>query len=161
MTRQVSLPPRPDSGYARRRLQPGLWAVVRWLAVAAGIVAVGYGLLFLVVIILWSWPQQPRSHLRDWPQFYQSDVSPHFKIPPSAQIVQADDMPQFMGQEVRIRFRLPETKTPSAWVEHVATSSGIPVRYREDPLHYNGPGDYNLVSYDQATGLYEVVYGWD
>ena len=161
MARLVSLSPHPDAPEARKRLRQKAKTVVQWTGIVGGLAAATFALVCVVIVLMLTWQMWPQSHLHDWPKFYQSEVSQRFKIPPSAKIVHAVDKPDIMGQEVCIRFRLPETKTPSAWVEHIATSSGIPVRYREDPLHYDGPGDYNLVSYDPQTRLYEVMYGWD
>jgi hypothetical protein len=121
------------------------------------------GAVVSVSLILFSIHKEDRtSHLNDWPNFYRTEVSAHFKLPAEATIIHAEDYRPFpMGQEVRIRFRLPTTRKPAEWVKRIANSSGISDQYREDSLHYDGPGDYNLVSYDSSTMLYEVLYGWD
>ena len=135
-------------------------------AAAWGGAFVGAGLLLvpLAMGLLLAWAAQGTrtSHLRDWPAFYRTEVSRHFKLPDEAHVVHAEEYHPFpMGQEVRVRFRLPATREPAEWVKHIANSSGIGDRFRRDPLLYDGPGDYNTVSYDPATRLYEVLYGWD
>ena len=138
--------------------------VLRLLQWAPGLIFGGLILSVVVPALLWAWILEGdrTSHLRDWPTYYRTDVSRHFKLPPQAQVVHAEDYsPWPLGQEVRVRFRLPATRTPEEWVKHIANSSGIPDRFRKDPLQYDGPGDMNIVSYDRATGLFEVLYGWD
>jgi hypothetical protein len=102
------------------------------------------------------------SHLADWESFYQSDVSHYFKLPAAATIVSAEELLPFpMGREVTIRFRLPGSKTSGRWVKEIANASGIDDSHRKTPLLYDGAGDLNIVRYEPASGLYEVLYGWD
>ena len=76
-------------------------------------------------------------------------------------VLAEDHSPWPMGQDVRARFRLPATRSPEEWVKHIANSSGIPDRFGRDPPQFNGPGEMDIVSYYRATGLFEVLYGWD
>jgi hypothetical protein len=127
-------------------------------------VFLGVGFLLVpaaVVFLFATMPEGRTQHVTDWPRFYRQEVSQYFKIPAEAVVVHAEDYsPWPMGQQVTIRFYLPARRAPNQWLRQIAHA---PDRGKGgvDRDSYNGPGDMNFVSYDPATGLYEVVYGWD
>ncbi len=73
-----------------RRWRPILLKILRWAPIALP----GSFTLFVVVTVMAiaSLSEGTRkSHRRDWPNYYRTDVSRQFKLPPQAKVVLRED----------------------------------------------------------------------
>lgn len=101
------------------------------------------------------------NHLSDWDDFYARKVSRYFKLPNEATIIRAEECEcAIMGWELKVRFKLPLTKSPQAWVKSIAEESGIS-RHKKSDFLYDAGGDVYKVEYLPEEKAYIVVYSWD
>ncbi|PIX46404.1 MAG: hypothetical protein COZ06_34090 [Armatimonadetes bacterium CG_4_10_14_3_um_filter_66_18] len=129
--------------------------VVRTVA----LVAFG-GVLFALPVFLLLRITDPgeKDHAGDWAVFYRQTVSTYFVLPPEADVVSAQET-QSPFRTFTVRFRLPRTKPPGAWIEKIARESGLS-GCRIDAFQYDA-GDRSLVYYQEGgfyaeKGEYEV-----
>ena len=120
------------------------------------------GLPFLAVVV-WAVRDDVTNHRRDWPNYYASAVSTDFYIPEIAEIVKAEERSSFpMGWGYTVRFKLPNTKTPEAWMIELVDKS--PILDREDRATryvYELPGVYYRLEYIPDEDLYEAYHVFD
>ncbi len=140
--------------------------------------------MILSVILVWGgiWflgslfrEPPPRDWTSQWHTYYKERFSTYFKIPADAEIVSAIETPAWMmGEFDRVVFRLPSSKTPTAWVSEIAKASGIG-SFRQSDIWYDASHlvegrpnkhldtrtDNYLIRYQTEDQTYEAIWGWD
>lgn len=84
-----------------------------------------------------------------------------FHLPTEAKVILAEETTDFpMGGGEKVRFTLPNTKTPGEWLGLMAARRGI-ANYPDGPYRYDSRDDVNSVEYFPESQFYEAEYHWD
>jgi len=73
----------------------------------------------------------------DWSELYRGRVQASISLPPESQVSQAlETNVAFFKQRIEFTFRLPNTRSPEAWVRSIAQKSAFSDRDRVSPFSY-------------------------
>jgi hypothetical protein len=134
----------------------------------AWLLATSLGLLVLSVFIAAAYPVLhwkymvshgcEHDHLPTWKRFYAQKLEACFKLPTEAEVYSARQRHDATGETHEIRFRLPSTQRPEAWLEQIARASGLTRKDRETRFEYRGRSHWgSWLHYKPGEKIYSAT----